>query len=161
MSETQKIMTGKRGLVMGVANNRSIAWGICKACHSQGAEIALTYQGEALKKRVVPLAEEIGSDLVLPCDVTDVASLDAVFSEIEKTWGSLDFVVHAIAFSDKDELDGRYVDTTPSNFEKTMSISCYSFTAVAQRAEKLMREGGSLLTPHLLRAQRKSCRTTM
>jgi enoyl-[acyl-carrier protein] reductase I len=131
---------------MGVANSRSIAWGICKACHDQGAEIALTYQGDALKKRVIPLTEEIGSKLVLPCEVTDVASLDSVFSEIEKAWGGLDFVVHAIAFSDKDELDGRYVDTTPENFDKTLAVSCYSFTAVAQRAEKLMKEGGSLLT---------------
>lgn len=139
-------MAGKRGLIMGVANNRSIAWGICKACHDQGAEIALTYQGDALKKRVVPLAEEIGSNLVLPCDVTDVASLDSVFGEIKKSWGGLDFVVHAIAFSDKDELDGRYVDTTAENFDKTMNISCFSFTAVAQRAEKLMTDGGSLLT---------------
>jgi len=139
-------MAGKRGLIMGVANNRSIAWGICKACHEQGAEIALTYQGDTLKKRVVPLAEELGSKLVLPCDVTDTASLDAVFDEIKKAWGGLDFVVHAIAFSDKDQLDGRYVDTTAENFDKTLSISCFSFTAVAQRAEKLMEEGGSLLT---------------
>jgi enoyl-[acyl-carrier protein] reductase I len=146
MSEKGNIMAGKRGLIMGVANSRSIAWGICKACHDQGAEIALTYQGDALKKRVIPLAEEIGSKLVLPCEVTDVASLDSVFSEIEKAWGGLDFVVHAIAFSDKDELDGRYVDTTPENFDKTLAVSCYSFTAVAQRAEKLMKEGGSLLT---------------
>jgi enoyl-[acyl-carrier protein] reductase I len=146
MSESGKLMAGKRGLVLGVANNRSIAWGICKACHAQGAEMALTYQGEALKKRVVPLAESIGSTLILPCDVTDTASLDAVFDEIKKTWGGLDFVVHAIAFSDKDELDGRYVDTTSDNFEKTLSISCYSFTAIAQRAEKLMSEGGSMLT---------------
>jgi enoyl-[acyl-carrier protein] reductase I len=108
--------------------------------------MALTYQGEALKKRVVPLAESIGSTLILPCDVTDTASLDAVFDEIKKAWGELDFVVHAIAFSDKDELDGRYVDTTEDNFEKTLSISCYSFTAIAQRAEKLMSEGGSMLT---------------
>lgn len=139
-------MAGKRGLIMGVANNRSIAWGICKACHEQGAEIALTYQGDALKKRVVPLAEQIGTTVVLPCDVTDTASLDAVFEEIGKTWGELDFLVHAIAFSEKDELDGRYVDTSPDNFDKTLAISCYSFTAVAQRAEKLMKEGGSLLT---------------
>jgi len=131
---------------MGVANNRSIAWGICKACHAQGAEIALTYQGDALKKRVVPLAEGIGSTLILPCDVTDTASLDAVFDEIGKAWGKLDFLVHAIAFSDKDQLDGRYVDTTPDNFDKTLAISCYSFTAIAQHAEKLMNEGGSLLT---------------
>jgi enoyl-[acyl-carrier protein] reductase I len=146
MSEKGNIMAGKHGLIMGVANSRSIAWGICKACHDQGAEIALTYQGDALKKRVIPLTEEIGSKLVLPCEVTDVASLDSVFSEIEKAWGGLDFVVHAIAFSDKDELDGRYVDTTPENFDKTLAVSCYSFTAVAQRAEKLMKEGGSLLT---------------
>ena len=139
-------MAGKRGLIMGVANNRSIAWGISKACHAQGAEIALTYQGEALKKRVVPLAGELGSKLILPCDVTDTASLDAVFDEIKKSWGNLDFVVHAIAFSDKDQLGGRYVDTTADNFTKTLSISCFSFTAVAQRAEKLMSEGGSLLT---------------
>ena len=135
-------MAGKRGLIMGVANNRSIAWGICKACHEQGAEIALTYQGDVLKKRVVPLAAELGSKLVLPCDVTDTASLDAVFDEIKKAWGSLDFVVHAIAFSDKDQLDGRYVDTTADNFDKTLSISCFSFTAVAQRAEKEGRLSG-------------------
>lgn len=143
---TGNLMAGKRGLIMGVANNRSIAWGITKACHEQGAEIALTYQGDALKKRVVPLAESIGSKLILPCDVTDTASLDAVFETLKKEWGSLDFVVHAIAFSDKDELDGRYVDTTAENFEKTLAISCYSFTAIARRAEKLMSEGGSLLT---------------
>jgi enoyl-[acyl-carrier protein] reductase I len=146
MGEPGKLMAGKRGLIMGVANNRSIAWGICKACHEQGAEIALTYQGDLLKKRVVPLAAELGSTLTLPCDVTDTASLDAVFDDIKKAWGGIDFVVHAIAFSDKDELDGRYVDTTADNFEKTLAISCYSFTAVAQRAEKLMEEGGSLLT---------------
>ena len=139
-------MAGKRGLVMGVANSRSIAWGICRACHAQGAEIALTYQGDMLKKRVVPLAQEIGSTLILPCDVTDVASLDAVFEKIGQAWGGLDFVVHAVAFSDKDQLDGRYVDTTADNFDMTLSISCYSFTAVAQRAEKLMTEGGALLT---------------
>jgi enoyl-[acyl-carrier protein] reductase I len=139
-------MAGKRGLVMGVANNRSIAWGITRACHEQGAEIALTFQGEALQKRVVPLAAEIGSKLVLPCDVTDPASMDAVFDTLEKEWGGLDFVVHAIAYSDKDQLDGRYIDTTADNFAKTMAISCYSFTAIAQRAEKLMSEGGALLT---------------
>lgn len=131
---------------MGVANNRSIAWGIAKACHDQGAEIAFTYQGDALKKRVVPLAESINSNMVLPCDVTDSASMEAVFDRIKEEWGGLDFVVHAIAFSDKNELDGRYVDTTVENFNKTMEISCYSFTAVAKHAEKLMNEGGSLLT---------------
>jgi enoyl-[acyl-carrier protein] reductase I len=131
---------------MGVANNRSIAWGIAKACAAQGAEIALTYQGDALKKRVEPLAAELGSKLVLPCDVTDAASMDAVFETLEKTWGGLDFLVHAIAFSDKNELDGRYVDTTEKNFTQSMLISCYSFTALAKRAEKLMTDGGSLLT---------------
>ncbi|MEC9368071.1 MAG: enoyl-ACP reductase FabI [Pseudomonadota bacterium] len=146
MGNAGNLMAGKRGLVMGVANNRSIAWGITKACHAQGAEIALTYQGEALKKRVVPLASEIGSKLVLPCDVTDAGSMDAVFDELKKAWGGLDFVVHAIAFSDKDQLGGRYVDTTAENFDKTLAISCFSFTAVAQRAEKLMTNGGSLLT---------------
>jgi len=146
MSENKALMAGKRGLIMGVANNRSIAWGIAKACSRQGAEIALTYQGEAIKKRADPLAAEIGSKLVLPCDVTDMASLDSVFAELGKAWGGLDFLVHAIAFSDKDELTGRYVDTSADNFSRTMFISCYSFTAVAQRAEKLMNNGGSLLT---------------
>ena len=146
MSEMGKLMAGKRGLVMGVANNRSIAWGITKACADAGAEIALTYQGDALKKRVVPLAEEIGSSLVLPCDVADSASVDAVFSALEEAWGKLDFVVHAIAFSDKDQLGGRYIETTEENFQQTMLISCYSFTAIAQRAEKLMKDGGALLT---------------
>jgi enoyl-[acyl-carrier protein] reductase I len=146
MSENKALMAGKRGLIMGVANNRSIAWGIAKACHRHGAELALTYQGDAIKKRVEPLAGELGSKVILPCDVTDMASLDAVFAEIAKTWGGLDFLVHAIAFSDKDELTGRYVDTSADNFSRTMFISCYSFTAVAQRAEKLMNAGGSLLT---------------
>ena len=141
-----QLMAGKRGLIMGVANNRSIAWGIAKACAAQGAEIALTYQGDALKKRVEPLAAELGSKLVLPCDVTDAASMDTVFETLEKTWGRLDFLVHAIAFSDKNELDGRYVDTTEKNFTQSMLISCYSFTALAKRAEKLMTDGGSLLT---------------
>ncbi|MEL7544390.1 MAG: enoyl-ACP reductase FabI [Pseudomonadota bacterium] len=139
-------MENKRGLIMGVANNRSIAWGIAKACHAQGAEIALTYQGDALLKRVQPLAAELGSDMVLPCDVTDAASIDGVFDTLKAKWGKLDFVVHAIGFSDKNELIGRYIDTSEDNFTKTMNISCFSFTAVAQRAEKLMTEGGSLLT---------------
>ena len=146
MATAQGLMTGKRGLIMGVANNRSIAWGIAKACHEAGAEIALTYQGDALKKRVIPLAEELGSKLVLPCDVTDKASMDAVFAELKKAWGGLDFMVHAIAFADKNELDGRYVDTSEENFTKSLLISCYSFTALAQRAEKLMNEGGSMVT---------------
>jgi len=141
-----QLMAGKRGLIMGVANNRSIAWGIAKACAAQGAEIALTYQGDALKKRVEPLAAELGSKVVLHCDVTDSASIDAVFDTLAKTWGRLDFLVHAIAFSDKTELDGRYVDTTEKNFTQSLLISCYSFTALAKRAEKLMTNGGSLLT---------------
>jgi enoyl-[acyl-carrier protein] reductase I len=140
------LMQGKRGLIMGVANNRSIAWGIAKAVAAQGAALAFTYQGEALKKRVEPLAAEAGSEIVLPCDVADSGSMDAVFAELGRHWGELDFLVHAIAFSDKTELDGRYVDTTAKNFSQTMLISCYSFTALAQRAEKLMRKGGSLLT---------------
>ena len=143
---TGKLMAGKRGLIMGVANNRSIAWGIAKAVAAQGADVALTYQGDALKKRVVPLAEELGSSLVLPCDVTDAASMDAVFAELKAKWGRLDFLVHAIAFADKAELDGRYVDTTEKNFTQSMLISCYSFTALANRAEKLMTDGGSMLT---------------
>jgi enoyl-[acyl-carrier protein] reductase I len=140
------LMDGKRGLIMGVANNRSIAWGIAKSLAAQGAGLAFTYQGDAIKKRVEPLAAQIGSDIVLPCDVTDAASVDAVFATLSERWGTLDFVVHAIAYSDKDELDGRYVDTTQNNFSKTLLISCYSFTAVAQRAEKLMPNGGALLT---------------
>ena len=140
------LMAGKRGLIMGVANNRSIAWGIAKAVAAQGAQLAFTYQGDALKKRVEPLAGELGSNLVLPCDVTDPASMDLVFSTLKETWSGLDFLVHAIAFSDKNELDGRYVDTTEANFTQTMLISCYSFTALAKRAEPLMKDGGSLLT---------------
>ncbi|MEO8651544.1 MAG: enoyl-ACP reductase FabI [Hyphomicrobiaceae bacterium] len=140
------LMTGKRGLIMGLANSRSIAWGISKACAAQGAELAFTYQGDALKKRVEPLAAELRSTIVLPCDVSDYASVDAVFAELKSKWGQLDFLVHAIAFSDKAELDGRYVDTTERNFTTSMLISCYSFTALAQRAEKLMTNGGSLLT---------------
>ncbi|MBN8912804.1 MAG: enoyl-ACP reductase FabI [Rhizobiales bacterium] len=140
------LMAGKRGLIMGVANNRSIAWGIAKAAVAQGAEVALTYQGDALKKRVEPLAAELGSKLVLPCDVSDAASVDALFAELEKTWGRLDFLVHAIAFSDKNELDGRYVDTTEANFTQTMLVSCFSLTALSRRAEKLMTDGGSIIT---------------
>ncbi|MBO0766435.1 MAG: enoyl-ACP reductase FabI [Hyphomicrobiaceae bacterium] len=139
-------MKGKCGLIMGVANNRSIAWGIAKAVAAQGATLAFTYQGDALKKRVEPLAAEAASELILPCDVTDTASVDAVFAALARQWNGLDFLVHAIAFSDKAELDGRYVDTTEANFTRTMLISCYSFTALARRAEKLMGPGGSLLT---------------
>ena len=146
MSLTSGIMAGKRGLIMGVANKRSIAWGIAKACADQGAELALTYQGEALQKRVEPLAEDLGAIVAGHCDVTDEASIDAVFSSLEKQWGKLDFLVHAIAFSDKDELTGRYVETSADNFHRTMDISVYSFTSIAQRAEKLMTDGGSMVT---------------
>ena len=142
----QGLMAGKRGLIMGVANNRSIAWGIAKAAADAGAELAFTYQGDALKKRVEPLARELGGHVVGHCDVTDGATIDAVFAEIEKLWGKLDFVVHCIAFSDKDELTGRYVETSEANFTKSLLISCYSFTAITQRAEKLMTDGGSMLT---------------
>jgi enoyl-[acyl-carrier protein] reductase I len=146
MAGGQGLMAGKRGLILGVANNRSIAWGIAKACADQGAELALTYQGDAFKKRVEPLAAELGAHLVGHCDVTDAASVDAVFENVPKLWGKLDFVVHAIAFSDKEELDGRYVETTRANFLRTMDISVYSFTDIAKRAEALMTDGGSLLT---------------
>jgi len=140
------LMAGKRGLVLGVANNRSIAWGICKACAAEGAELALTYQGDAMKKRVEPLAAELGALVVGHCDVTDPDTIDEVFAEVEKRWGKLDFLVHAIAFSDKDELTGRYVETTRENFLRTMDISVYSLTAVAKRAERLMTDGGSIIT---------------
>ncbi len=140
------IMNGKRGLIMGVANKQSMAWGIAQACHAQGAEMAFSYQGDALKKRVGPLAESIGCDTVLECDVTNEASMDNLFSELENKWGKIDFIVHAIGFSDKNELRGRYVDTSAENFRMTMDISVYSFTAVAQRAEKIMNKGGSMLT---------------
>jgi enoyl-[acyl-carrier protein] reductase I len=146
MPEVSGLMRGKRGLIMGVANNRSIAWGIARACRDQGADLAFTYQGDALKKRVEPLAEEVDGLVVGHCDVTDPSSIDAVFSAVQSAWGSLDFLLHAIAYSDKDQLDGRYIDVTESNFIKTMVVSCYSFTALAQRAEKLMTNGGSLLT---------------
>jgi enoyl-[acyl-carrier protein] reductase I len=146
MADGGNLMAGKRGIVFGVANNRSIAWGITKAITAEGAEVALTYQGDALKKRVEPLAAEVSAKLVLPCDVTDTASMDAVFAAVAKEWGSLDFIVHAVAFSDKDQLDGRYVDTTEDNFAKTMNVSCYSLTAMAKRAEPLMKNGGSIVT---------------
>lgn len=146
MAEATGLMRGKRGLIMGIANNRSLAWGIARACRAQGAELAFTYQGDALKKRVEPLAAEVGALVLGHCDVTDPPTIDAVFAAVQKAWGSLDFVVHAIAFSDKDQLDGRYVDTTPENFSRTLLISCYSFTAIAQRAEKMMPNGGAMLT---------------
>ncbi|HWM47413.1 MAG TPA: enoyl-ACP reductase FabI [Xanthobacteraceae bacterium] len=146
MSSASGLMSGKRGLIMGLANNRSIAWGIAKSVHAQGAQLAFTYQGDALRKRVEPLAQEVGGLVVGHCDVSEPATIDAAFDAVRGAWGALDFVVHAIAFSDKSELDGRYVDTTHDNFVRTMVISCYSFTAIAQRAEKLMPNGGSLLT---------------
>ncbi|HVT56717.1 MAG TPA: enoyl-ACP reductase FabI [Xanthobacteraceae bacterium] len=146
MTQKTGLMQGKKGLVLGIANNRSIAWGIAKACAAQGAELGFSYQGDALKKRVEPLAAEAGAKVVGHCDVTDAKSIDAIFAESDKLLGDLDFVVHAVAFSNKTELDGRYVDTSPENFNMTMAISCYSFTAIAQRAEKRMKNGGSLLT---------------
>lgn len=140
------IMEGKRGLVLGLANNRSIAWGIAKSCAEHGAELGFSYQGDALKKRVEPLANELGGQVFGHCDVTDPASMDALFAAVEEKWGKLDFLVHAVAFSDKDELTGRYVDTSAENFDRSMHISVYSLTALAQRAEKLMNDGGSILT---------------
>jgi enoyl-[acyl-carrier protein] reductase I len=142
----QGLMHGKRGLIMGVANDHSIAWGIAKALAAHEAQLAFTYQGEALGKRVKPLAASLGSDLVLPCDVEDIGSVDAVFAALGQTWGSLDFLVHAVAFSDKNELKGRYADTTRENFQRTMLISCFSFTEAARRAAALMRQGGAMLT---------------
>ncbi|QBF32183.1 enoyl-ACP reductase FabI [Thalassococcus sp. S3] len=141
-----ELMSGKRGLIMGLANDKSIAWGIAKACANAGAELAFSFQGDALKKRVEPLAAQLGSSIVLPCDVTDEASIDALFDALKEEWGQLDFIVHAIGFSDKSELRGRYVDTSRANFAMSMDISVYSFTAVVQRAEKMMNEGGSCLT---------------
>jgi enoyl-[acyl-carrier protein] reductase I len=146
MPDASGLMRGKRGLIMGVANQRSLAWGIAKACRSHGAELAFTYQGDALRKRVEPLAQEIGGIVVGDCDVTVPETIDAAFAALRASWGAIDFIVHAIAFSDREQLDGRYVDTTQDNFTRTMLVSCYSFTAVAQRAEKLMPNGGAMLT---------------
>lgn len=140
------LMQGKRGLIMGVANDHSIAWGIAKTLAAHGAELAFTYQGEALGKRVKPLAESLKSELVLPCDVEDIASVDATFAAIREKWGKLDFVVHAVAFSDKNELKGRYADTTRANFSRTMVISCFSFTEITKRAAEMMPDGGSIVT---------------
>jgi len=140
------LMAGKRGLIMGLANDKSIAWGIAKALADAGAELAFSYQGEALLKRVTPLAAELGMNIILPCDVADMASVDALFADLEKRWGKLDFLVHAIGFSDKNELRGRYVDTSRDNFLMSMDISVYSFTATVKRAAALMPEGGSCLT---------------
>src|SRR5437588_7906158 len=141
MPEASGLLRGKRGLILGVANNRSLAWGIAKACHGQGAELAFTYQGEAFKRRVEPLAQEVGGLVIGHCDVTEPATIDAAFATLAAKWGALDFLVHAIAFSDKDQLSGRYVDTTADNFSKTLLVSCYSFKAMAQGAEKTMRAG--------------------
>ncbi|MDP7342311.1 MAG: enoyl-ACP reductase FabI [Alphaproteobacteria bacterium] len=146
MNDTNLLMAGKRGLIMGVANERSLAWGIARAAAGHGAELAFSYQGEALKKRVLPLAESAGSDVILPCDVTDEASVEGLFEAIKSQWGKLDFLVHAIAFSDKEQLKGRYLDTTADNFAATLNVSCYSFTALCRRAVPLMSDGGSLLT---------------
>lgn len=140
------LMRGKRGLIMGVANDHSIAWGIAKALHAEGAELAFTYQGEAFGRRVKPLVESVGSDLLIPCDVEDLDSVDGVFDTLKERWGSIDFLVHAIAFSDKNELKGKYADTTRDNFSKTMVISCFSFTEIAKRAADIMPDGGALLT---------------
>ncbi len=140
------LMKGKRGLVMGVANDHSIAWGIAKSLAGQGAELAFTYQGEAMAKRVRPLAESLGASLVVPCDVEDLSSVDALFAALKAQWGSIDFVVHAVAFSDKSELKGRYADTSRENFSRTMLISCFSLTEIARRAAELMTEGGSIIT---------------
>ncbi|MGL5168841.1 MAG: enoyl-ACP reductase FabI [Afipia sp.] len=140
------LMQGKRGLIMGVANDHSIAWGIAKALHAQGAELAFTYQGDALGKRVKPLAESLNAPLILPCDVEDIASVDATFAAMKEKWGSIDFLVHAIGFSDKNELKGRYADTTRANFSRTMVISVFSFTEVAKRASEMMPNGGSIVT---------------
>jgi enoyl-[acyl-carrier protein] reductase I len=146
MSQAVPLMAGKKGLILGVANERSLAWGITRAVAEHGAELALTFQGDALAKRVRPLAESVGAALVLPCDVTDGASLDALFATVREEWRRLDFVVHAIAFSDKEQLKGKYLETTAANFERTMMISCYSFTDLCRRSAPLMAEGGSLLT---------------
>ena len=146
MTATNPLMGGKRGLIMGVANDRSIGWGIAHAAAAHGAELAFTYQGEALERRVKPLAASVGSSLVLPCDVTDDDSIDQAFEAVQRAWGGIDFLVHAIAFSDKGELTGAYVNTSRNNFLKTLDVSCYSFTAVARRAAAMMENGGSLLT---------------
>ncbi len=146
MSQSESLMAGKRGVILGVANDKSIAWGIAKAAADAGAELAFTYQGEALERRVKPLADSVGSKIVLPCDVTDEASMDSVFAALKDAWGEIDFMVHAIAFSDKDELKGHYLQTSRANFLRTMDISCYSLTALCQRAAPMMAEGGSILT---------------
>ncbi len=154
MTSPSPLMAGKRGLIMGVANDRSIAWGIASTLAAHGADLAFTYQGEALEKRVKPLAESVGANLVLPCDVSDDDAIDRTFEQLAASWDRIDFLVHAIAFSDKAELDGQYLDTSRANFARTMDISCYSFTAVCRRAARLMVEGGSLLTMSYYGAER-------
>jgi enoyl-[acyl-carrier protein] reductase I len=154
MTNAPPLMLGKKGLIMGIANDRSLAWGIAKTLRAHGAEIAATYQGEALLKRVRPLAEQLGSELILPADVTDAASLDDMFATIEHAWGRLDFLVHAVAYSDKEELKGRYIATSLENFQRTMLISCFSFTDLARRAEPLMQSGGSLVTLSYIGAEK-------
>lgn len=154
MNELTSLLSGRRGLVVGVANDRSIAWGIAETLAKAGAELAFTYQGEAFERRVKPLAESIGSRIVLPCDVEDAASVDALFNTLAQRWGNLDFLVHSIAFSDKNELKGRYVDTSADNFARTMRISCFSFTDMARRARPLMKNGGSLITLSYYGAER-------
>jgi enoyl-[acyl-carrier protein] reductase I len=154
IAATGNLMKGKKGLIMGVANDHSIAWGIARALHAQGAELAFTYQGDVLKKRVEPLAGSIGADTLLPCDVTDYASMDKVFETLDAKWGKLDFLVHAIAYADKAELKGKYVDTSADNFARSLEISCYSFTALCQRAQSRMPDGGSLLSLTYLGAER-------
>ncbi|MGC0372341.1 MAG: hypothetical protein DGJ47_001053, partial [Rickettsiaceae bacterium] len=146
LEASAKILAGKRGIVTGVANKMSISWAIAKMFSQQGAEIALTYQGDILKKRVFPLAEEINCTNIYECDVTNPDSMDALFTDIEKKWGKVDFIIHGIAFADKNELRGRYIDTSLENFQNSMNISCYSLTSLAQRAEKLMTDGGSIIT---------------
>jgi len=153
-TEPVPLLQGKKGLIMGIANDRSLAWGIAKAVRGQGADIAVTYQGEALLKRVRPLADQLGSTLVLPADVTDPGSLDELFAELGRHWGGIDFLVHAVAFSDKEELKGRYLNTSLDNFQRTMLISCFSFTDLARRAEPLMQAGGSLLTLSYIGAEK-------
>ncbi len=148
------LLKGKKGLIMGVANNRSIAYGIAKACADQGAQLGFTYQNDAIRKRVEPICNDLGGDVLVECDVTDEASLDKTFEEIKKKWGEIDFLVHCVAFSDKNELKGRYADTSLENFLSTMHISCYSFTAVAKRAEALMNEAGSMITLSYIGAER-------
>jgi enoyl-[acyl-carrier protein] reductase I len=148
------LMAGRRGLIMGVANRNSIAWGIARTLSQHGAQLAFTFQGEALEKRVRPLAESVESDLVMPCDVEDAGSIDAVFSGLDEAWGGLDFIVHAIAYSDKEELKGRYVDTSRENFLRTLDVSCYSFTSIAQRAASMMNNGGSLISLSFFGAER-------